>query len=256
MSTTKQPAADESEKHASMSREEMLVFYKIPREAVDVEAFAQERACYLRYTTEDAAFFSNFCQDPRLNTELLQFIKLGESADDSLDSINVQLAALTPPKTLEDRIVRARITEVARLVFDSLRLRGGLSDYPDLTAQVESRTTEIHDAWVQSALRHLFPETQSELPGVNLASSIRVEAFSLQEADIEDLLKTPSGLLEKQFYYRPGTNGGTVWEVEKYTISRGGDIVYKVRLKGCGDNLIRIDRDRLRLMLQESAAMV
>lgn len=129
-------------------------------------------------------------------------------------------------------------------------------------------STLSHTAWmVNECMGPLFLETQSELPGAaslrhalfmstTRASPSRNPSISMQSrlrpTYIENLLNTPSVMLEKQFYHRPTT----VWEVDKYTVSRGGDIVYKVRLKGCGNDPIRVDRDGLRLMLQESEIKV
>lgn len=145
-----------------------LAFYKISREAVDVDAFAEQRARYLKYLTEDAACFSNIWNDPRLehDTGPMQLARARLSTDECLDAFDAELAAVNPPKTLEEcvlfirvlpfrvalltgdldlhsRIIRSRLAEAAIGVFDEFKLCYGLSDHPDLEAKVKRRTDEM-----------------------------------------------------------------------------------------------------------------
>ncbi|KAF8550824.1 hypothetical protein OG21DRAFT_367230 [Imleria badia] len=162
--STKQFRADKSETIASMSSSELLKYYKIPREAVDVEGFAQECAGYMAYVAEDTEFLS---KDPTLRDKVfaklfqdknnkssdsgLEFLKQVVDPDTDLDSINADIAALTSPKSFEDRAVRMHLTFAALMIFNQYKLVMGLLDHPDLDERVHRRIIAIHDAWIKES---------------------------------------------------------------------------------------------------------
>ncbi|KAF8557075.1 hypothetical protein OG21DRAFT_1505694 [Imleria badia] len=280
MSADKQ-SVDKQDGYYSMSRDEQLDLYKIPREAVDVEALAQHCARYSIYASEDSLFLGNdwtrrdqiyaiLCNDPQINPH--RDIGPGAHLDDYLDPVDAQLAALTPPKTVE-------LATDALAVFREYKLSRGLLNHPDLKVQVCMRC-KMSDTPLRADMRlplisqtawlknkygpFVVQEPQSEFPSVASLQQVLPASTlppsrdpststsnTLQQAEIDNLLNTgaPSDILEYQFFYRPYTDEGIIWEVEKYTISRGGDIVYEVRFVGGSDDLMPMDQDEVRLML-------
>ena len=90
-------------------------FYKIPREAVDVEALAQQYCRYLCITNEDSEILSH---DPtrrdkavaelyehpgiKANCNPEEIVPFGQSTDFYFKTANAELDRLTPPQTFEE----------------------------------------------------------------------------------------------------------------------------------------------------------
>ncbi|KAI0363271.1 hypothetical protein BV20DRAFT_975867 [Pilatotrama ljubarskyi] len=224
--------------------------YKIPRAQVNVEALAQQMFLYLRVHAEDTQFLSHdptrreqiiaemyahtdrkpFCWPPALVAA-----DLAEQYDGYLAQADDAIARLTPPKSLEDRVLRAHVALAATMVFRQYKIAYALQDHQDLAEQVAKRWCDLMGDWMATEFPRLFPDfaakpSQSRQtsaapthpnPLSRLSTPHPSEAETLAADEIAGYLQYPGTIVGKRFLCTPPPGEeeeyvqGT-WEVQSY----------------------------------------
>ncbi|KAI0349822.1 hypothetical protein OH77DRAFT_1431655 [Trametes cingulata] len=264
--------------------------YKIPRAQVDVEALAQQMFLYLRIHAEDTQFLS---YDPTRRDQIIAEMYAHpdckpscwpcdivganmplEKYDEYLAHANDAIAQLTPPKSLEDRVVRAHIAVAASMVFSQYKVGYALQDHHDLFNRVGKRWSDLMDEWMKTEFRRLFPDraakvsqnqqacipsTRHDLLNPPTSTGSRFGASTGLDADeIAEFLHGPHTMLGKRFLCTPPPGQEDykgVWEVESYSAHMRDGLVdqeFQVMLEAFDGASVPMSRDDVEFLLKHS----
>ncbi|KAI9068894.1 hypothetical protein FKP32DRAFT_1587318 [Trametes sanguinea] len=225
--------------------------YKLPRNQVNVEALAQRWFYYLRIDAEDTeilshdptrrdAIIAELYSNPEVKPSCWPKDIVGdmlppEKYDEYLAQADAAIEQLTPPRSLEDRVVRCHLATAALMVFSQYKCYYALADHHDLELKVAQRSSKLFRDWMTNE----HPRYRAQRPGTTAVNrstrtpsvhqtplsppprsrSGRAKAISSQ--DVIDYLNNPHTLLGKQFQHSPPSNEEQdltgMWEVVSYT---------------------------------------
>ncbi|KAI0365027.1 hypothetical protein BV20DRAFT_1125244 [Pilatotrama ljubarskyi] len=263
--------------------------YKIPRAQIDVEAMAQRIYLYLRIGSEDTEYLcqhpaerdqkiaelyaSPACKPSFWPTDMIGDDPSPEQVDEYLSQANAQIDALTPPKSLDDRVIRSHVTAAALVMYQQYKWAHGLRGHRDLQRQVLIRYNALMDEWMRNEFPRLFPESvakatrnqatsttpTSRAPLSPPITSHTARAKAITASDINEYLYSPHTLLRKQFKHSPPSDQDQeykgLWEVESYTARVRDDRVdheFQIILEACDGATIPMDREEVQFLLQYS----
>ncbi|KAI0323295.1 hypothetical protein GY45DRAFT_1439641 [Cubamyces sp. BRFM 1775] len=263
--------------------------YIIPRAQVDVEAMAQQIFLYLRVHGEDTEFLS---YDPALRDAKVAELYANpsckasfwpddiigedpspEQVDVYLSQANAAIEALTPPKSIEDRVMRSHLASTALIMYQMYKCSYGLRDHYDLRSQLGERVTVLNQAWIRNEYPRLFPDRAAKLCGIQATSTPpphqtplippptqhAAKPKAITTPDIEEYLNSPHTLLGKHFKHWPPSSehqdykGG--WTLDSYTVRVREGVVdheYQVLLEACEGATIPMDRADVEFLLRYS----
>ncbi|KAI0349824.1 hypothetical protein OH77DRAFT_1431658 [Trametes cingulata] len=272
----------------------MSVFdkYKIPRSQVDLEAIAQQMFLYLRVHAEDTQFLS---YDPTRRDQIIAELYAHpdckpscwpqdivganlplEKYDEYLAHANDAIAQLTPPKSLEDRVVRSHIAIAATMVFSQYKVRYALQDHHDLFLRVGKRWSDLMDEWMKTEFLRMFPDRaakvsqnrQASTPSTRHAlpspptSSHSGKPKALAADEIKEYLQNPHTVLGKRFLCTPPPGGDDdykgMWQVESYSARmRDGhvDQEFQVLVEAFEGASVPMGRDEVEFLLKHSVVV-
>ncbi|KAI0671283.1 hypothetical protein C8Q78DRAFT_850523 [Trametes maxima] len=268
--------------------------YKVPREQVDVEALAQELARYNQICAEDTEFldYDHAARD-RITAELYANPDCKPSAfphdtvggddeplekyDAYLAQVNAAIADLTPPKSLEDRVVRNHLAFAALMVFMRYKVGYALLDHYDLRMKVIRRYSDLTTLWMDNEYPRLFPDRAAKLkqdsavptpptrgnpltpPSTNHSDSPK----AIPAGEVAHYLANPQTLLGKRFLHTPPPDGEQdyegEWAIESYSVRmREGRVEheFQVLLEEMDGASLPMDREEVEFLLKHSILVV
>ncbi|KAI0365028.1 hypothetical protein BV20DRAFT_973730, partial [Pilatotrama ljubarskyi] len=266
--------------------------YLIPRAQIDVEAMAQQFYHYLRIGAEDAEVLSQFpsqrdekiaalyaspaCKPSFWPRDMIGDDPSPEEVDAFLAQANAQIDQLTPPKDLDERLIRAHVSGAALMMYQQYKWGHGLRAHYDLQRQVFVRYNALMKEWRRNEFPRLFPQRAGNMrgdPATSIPPTHRAPlsppatrhaagAKLVTASDIAEYLNSPHTLLDKQFEHSPppGQDEGYkgLWELESYTTrKREGrvDHEFLIALEACDGATIPMDREEVHFLLQYSTVV-
>ncbi|KAI9001263.1 hypothetical protein BD414DRAFT_404324 [Trametes punicea] len=265
--------------------------YKIPRAQVDVEQIAQDFFTYLRVTAEDAeilshdvarrdALIAKLYANPAVKPSSMPDDMVGvdpspEQYNDYLKHANAAIARLTPPKSLDDRVLRLHMAAAAMNVFREYKISYALQDHYDLKMKIFRRYNKLFSNWiktefplisgrrrgqavVEQAMR--TPPTQrTPLSPPLMHHHGRAKAISAEE--VADYLNNPHTLLRKQFRVDdPGDENDYkgLWTLESYTMRVREDQIdheFVVCMEALNGAALPMGREEVEFLLRQSTVV-
>ncbi|KAI8994241.1 hypothetical protein BD414DRAFT_278019 [Trametes punicea] len=263
--------------------------YKIPRSQVDVEGLAQEFFKYFRISVEDTevlhqdparrdALIAELYASPAVKPSFMAADMVGENptpaqVDQYLAAANAGIARLTPPQSLEERVLRLHIASAAVNVLGQYKLRYALQDHYDLKSKVVVRYTKLLDDWTKKFLSERSSESSGKAiseqamrtpstPQTPLSpppTQHRGKAKAISADEIACYLNNAHTLLRKQFEHSPPPGGEEdykgLWSLESYTTRVREDQIdheFVISLGGMDRAAVPMGREEVRYLLTYS----
>ncbi|EPQ59136.1 hypothetical protein GLOTRDRAFT_125447 [Gloeophyllum trabeum ATCC 11539] len=173
------------------------------------------------------------------------FIPEGGNPDDHLIPADAEIANLTPPKSLEDRVGRLHLVTAAMLVFEQYKVMLALADFPDLWREYRIKKAQrrvftiklpchsvftliFHSmrVYVHTEFARLLPQSMARLAGQRRPHAPPATPGSprpISREDINCYLNNPSSLVGRRFVQSSQGDAedeeefGT-WYVASYTV--------------------------------------
>ncbi|KAJ2986724.1 hypothetical protein NUW54_g9655 [Trametes sanguinea] len=225
--------------------------YRLPRDQVDVEALTQRWFYYLWIDAEDTeilshdptrrdAIITQLYSNPEVKPscwpqDIVGDMLPAEKYDEYLAQADAAIVQLTPPRSLEDRVVRCHLATAALMVFMRYKCTYALDDHYDLKLKVSDRSAKLFRDWMLNE----FPRYRAQRPGsagVNQTTrpspALEASLSSLQACrsdnakeglspEVASYLDSPHTLLGKRFQHSPPAEEEQdlkgIWELVSYT---------------------------------------
>ncbi|KAH9859037.1 hypothetical protein C2E23DRAFT_801048 [Lenzites betulinus] len=267
--------------------------YTVPRDQVDVEALSRQFVKYLQINAIDVqelsehpqrrdAIIAELYARPETKPTFWPKDTVGadlppEKYDEYLAQVDAAIEQLTPPNSLEDRVLRSHLASAAVMVVYQYKWSYALRAHPDLQNQVIIRYSAILNDWMKNEFRALYPKQTNGMvhnpatitppTAVNPLSPPPTrhsgQPKAITDSEVGEYLKNPQTLLGKQFLHAPPVGVEQdykgLWEADSYSVRMlDGRVDYEflVRLEAFGVDLLPMGMGDMEFLLKHSTLVV